>query len=85
MQQTSLTDALDVETRDLLQLLAERLDAAVGRIRVTLIFKEGVYVDGYRQQESERLRPHDLECRCRRHAWRPDCPKHGKGVVGADA
>jgi hypothetical protein len=44
--------------RELAELLAERLGATSGTRRVTLIFRDGSYVDGYHQ---ERLTPRLLE------------------------
>lgn len=62
---------VDTNTRDLLRALAERLDAAAGRVRLELIFSDGEFVDGYVQ---ERLLPRETECRCPRRKHRPDCP-----------
>jgi hypothetical protein len=70
-------DQLDLDTRDLAELLAQRLGAVAGTVRLNLIFRDGRWVDGYQVGESERLSPRELECRCRRHAWQPDCPRHG--------
>jgi hypothetical protein len=47
-------------TRELAQLLARRLSATEGTVRITLIFRDGTYVDGYRSV-SDRLRPRDLD------------------------
>lgn len=70
-------DDLDLDTRDLLAVLASRLDATVGTIKLELIFRDGAFVDGYKSPARERLVPRELECRCRRHAHMPDCPRHG--------
>lgn len=61
-------------TRDLLEELARRLDLARGKVKLELIFVDGVLQDGYRHQ---RLAARDLAaCSCRQHAWSPDCRVH---------
>jgi hypothetical protein len=47
--------------RTLAELLAERLGVTGGTVRVTLIFRDGRYVDGYQQKPSDRLNPKLLE------------------------
>jgi hypothetical protein len=47
--------------RLLAELLAERLGATYDTVKLTLIFRDGRYVDGYQQKGSERLNPKLLE------------------------
>lgn len=68
--------AVDIETRGLLEELVRRLDIASGKVKLELIFVDGRLEDGYRHH---RLDARELgECLCRRHAWNPSCPRHGK-------
>jgi hypothetical protein len=47
--------------RALAEFLAQCLGATRDTVRVTLIFRDGRYVDGYQQRASDRLNPKLLE------------------------
>jgi hypothetical protein len=70
-------DAIGSETttRALVEELAARLDVSMGKVKLELIFVDGRLEDGWRH---ERLDAADLACSCRRHAWSPGCPRHGR-------
>ena len=53
--------ALPDNARALAELLAELLGATRDTVRVTLIFRDGRYVDGYQQPHRDRLNPKALE------------------------
>ena len=73
---------VDLDTRDLLRALAPRLNADQGKVKLELIFVDGEYVDGYAIR-TDRIRPTETTCRCRRHAIDPACtnPSHKPTAV----
>jgi hypothetical protein len=65
--------AADQSTRDLLEELARRLNAATGKTRLELLFVDGRFQDGYRHT---RISGPDVECSCRPGGWNPACVRH---------
>lgn len=63
----------DASTRDLLEELARRLDAATGKTKLELLFVDGRFQDGYRHS---RIGGRDIDCSCRPGAWDPGCARH---------
>lgn len=69
----------EISTHDLVEVLGHRLNvAAPGTGKLELTFNDGEWVGS---NYVEKVKPFPQQCICRRHAWSPSCPVHGRDAA----
>jgi hypothetical protein len=62
-----------LSTRDLVELVGERLVPPTGTAKIELTFNDGGWVNSH---YDEKGKPFPHGCTCGRHRWSPICPVH---------
>jgi hypothetical protein len=76
MDATLLEETKAIATHDLVELVGERLGVpSAGTAKLEIVFNDGEWVGS---NYGEKVKPFEQGCTCRRHAWSPTCPVHGR-------